>query len=49
MTNPLRTAKDYELFLYTLKEQFPTIQSSTVTFVRRGVYYSRSGKSATGN
>lgn len=36
MSNPLRTAEDYELFLYTLTEQFPSIQRSTVTFVRRG-------------
>lgn len=36
MSNPLRTAEDYELFLYTLTEQVPSIQRSTVTFVRRG-------------
>ncbi len=36
MSNPLRTATDYELFLYTLTEQFPSIQQSTLTFVRRG-------------
>ena len=36
MINPLRTAEDYELFIYTLTEQFPSIRHSTVTFVRRG-------------
>lgn len=36
MNNPLRTATDYELFLYTLTEQFPSIQRSTLAFVRRG-------------
>jgi hypothetical protein len=33
---PLRTAEDYELFLYSLADQYPSIQRSTVTFVRRG-------------
>jgi hypothetical protein len=41
VTNPLRTAEDYELFLYTLKEQFPSIRRSTVTFIRRGVSLAR--------
>ncbi len=41
MKNALRTAKDYELFLYTLKEQFPSIRRSTITFVRRGVSLAR--------
>jgi hypothetical protein len=36
MTSPLRTPDDYELFLYTLPDQFESIRSSTVTFVRRG-------------
>jgi len=36
MSNPLRTPEDYELFLYTLMEQFPLICRSTVTFIRRG-------------
>ena len=31
MTNPLRTAEDYELFLYSLKEQYPSIRRSTIT------------------
>jgi hypothetical protein len=36
MNNPLRTATDYELFLYTLMDQFPSIQRSTLVFIRRG-------------
>src|SRR5882672_7659135 len=36
MTSPLRTPEDYELFLYTLPDQFESIRNSTVTFVRRG-------------
>jgi hypothetical protein len=41
MTNPLRTPEDYELFLYTLAEKFPSVRSSTVTFVRRGATLAR--------
>lgn len=41
MTDPLRTAEDYELFLYSLKEQYPSIRRSTITFVRRGVSLAR--------
>lgn len=41
MMNPLRTPADYELFLYSLKEQYPSIQRSTVTFVRRGATLAR--------
>ena len=33
MSNPLRTSEDYELFLYTLTEQFPVVRSSEYTFV----------------
>jgi hypothetical protein len=29
MNNPLRTPEDYELFLYTLTEQFPSVRRST--------------------
>jgi hypothetical protein len=36
MSNPLRTADDYELFLYTLPERFTSIQRSTITFIRKG-------------
>jgi hypothetical protein len=41
MSNPLRTPEDYELFLYTLLEQFPSIRHSTVTFVRLGASLAR--------
>ena len=30
MNNPLRTPEDYELFLYTLAEQFPSIRHSHI-------------------
>jgi hypothetical protein len=36
MNDPFRTPEDYELFLYTLTERFPSIHRSTLTFVRRG-------------
>jgi hypothetical protein len=36
MINPLRSAEDYELFIYTLTTQFPSVRRSTVTFVRLG-------------
>lgn len=36
MNNPLDTDQAYELFIYTLAEHFPSIQHSTLTFVRRG-------------
>lgn len=41
MNNPLRTPEDYELFLYALTQQFPTVRRSTVTFVRRGATLAR--------
>ena len=41
MSNPLRTSEDYELFLYTLSEQFPAVRRSTVTLVRRGAALAR--------
>ncbi|MBI3761156.1 MAG: hypothetical protein HY260_04755 [Chloroflexi bacterium] len=36
MTNELRTPEDYELFIYSLIEQFPSIKRSTIAFIRRG-------------
>jgi hypothetical protein len=36
MMTPFRTTGDYELFLYTLAEQFPSVICSTLTFVRLG-------------
>jgi hypothetical protein len=41
MSSPLRTPEDYELFLYTLAEQFPSIVSSTLVFIRRGAALAR--------
>lgn len=41
MNNPLRTAEDYELFLYSLPDQFPSIRRSTLTFVRLGTSLAR--------
>jgi hypothetical protein len=36
MNNALRTPEDYELYLYTIKDKFPFILHSRLTFVRRG-------------
>ncbi len=36
MTEPFRTPEDYELFLYTLQGQFPSIRRSTIVLIRRG-------------
>ena len=36
MNNPLRTPEDYELFLYTVIEKFPSIRYSTLIFIRKG-------------
>lgn len=41
MNNPLRAPEDYELFLYTLTEQFPSICHSSVVFIRRGATLAR--------
>jgi hypothetical protein len=41
MNRPLSTPADYELFIYTLAEQFPAIRRSTVRFVRRGATLAR--------
>jgi len=41
MSNSLRTIEDYELFLYTLKEQFPSILHSSITLVRMGATLAR--------
>lgn len=41
MNNQLRTPDDYELFIYTLSEQYPAIVRSTVTFVRVGATLAR--------
>jgi hypothetical protein len=41
MNNPFRTIEDYELFLYTLKQQFPFIRHSTLILTRRGTSLAR--------
>ncbi len=41
MKDPLRTPEDYELFIYSLPENFPSIQRSTITFVRKGTSLAR--------
>ena len=39
--NPLRSASDYELFLYTLAQEFPAIRRSTLMFARFGASLAR--------
>ena len=41
MTNSLRTFGDYELFLYTLTEQYPAVLGSSVVLARRGAGLAR--------
>lgn len=41
MTNPLRDPADYEFFVYSLRERFPSIKHSTLAFVRRGATLAR--------
>jgi hypothetical protein len=41
VTNPLRSVQDYELFLYTLGDQFPALRQSTVTLVHLGATLAR--------
>ena len=41
MINPLRTAQDYETFIYQLPELYPSIHHSTLAFVRRGTTLAR--------
>lgn len=36
MRSPFRTPDDYELYLYTMTENFPAVRQSTITFVRLG-------------
>jgi len=36
MSDPFRTPEDYELFLYSLQERFPSIRHSALSFIRRG-------------
>ena len=41
INNPLRTSDDYELFLYTSSDTYPSIRNSTITFVRKGMSLAR--------
>ena len=41
MSNSLRTSEDYELFLYTITDQFSSVRRSTVTLIRRGATIAR--------
>ena len=41
MSDPLRTIEDYELFVYSLPEQFPAIRRSTLVLSRRGATLAR--------
>jgi hypothetical protein len=41
MSNPLRTPEDYELFLYTLTEHFPSVRHSSLTLIRFGATLAR--------
>ncbi len=41
MSNPFRSVADYELFLYSLLERFPSIRNSAIVLVRRGTSLAR--------
>ncbi len=41
MNGEFRTPEDYEIFLYALSERFPSIQRSTLTFIRLGASLAR--------
>ncbi len=41
MSDPFRTIQDYELFVYSLAERFPTIRQSTLPLARRGATLAR--------
>ena len=41
MSQPFRTPEDYELFLYTLTETYPSVLRSTLIFVRVGATMAR--------
>ena len=34
--NPFRSLRDYEEYIYTLKQRFPSVQGSTLVLVQRG-------------
>ena len=39
--NPLRSFEDYELFIYSLVERFPSVRRSSLVCVRRGATLAR--------
>ena len=41
MSDLFRTPEDYELFLYSLVERFPSVSRSTLVFVRVGASMAR--------
>jgi hypothetical protein len=41
MSDPFRTPEDYELFIYSLIDQFPELILSTLTFIRVGATMAR--------
>ena len=41
MNAPFRTVQDYELFLYTLTEQYPSVERSTLVLIRVAVSMAR--------
>ena len=41
MSSALRSPEDYELFIYTIAEQFPAVRRSSLIFVRRGTTLAR--------
>ena len=41
MKNPLSTLQDYELFIYSLRETFPSVRQSTLVLVRIGASMAR--------
>jgi len=43
MSNALRTAEGYELFIFAVRETFPSVRHSTPAFVRRGASLARVG------
>jgi len=41
MNNPFRSIEEYELFVYTLANSFPSVKSSTLSVVREGASLAR--------
>ena len=41
MNDPFRTPEDYELFIYSLVDQYPEVILSTLTYIRVGATMAR--------